>query len=66
MLHHMATILICYGGHFEPKMVAKIQKSSYLGEICIVRLGDTCNVLRYNNQYLYVAMHFVVYQILKI
>jgi hypothetical protein len=28
MLHHMATILVCYGGHFEPKMVAKIQKSS--------------------------------------
>jgi hypothetical protein len=28
MLHHMATILVCYGGHFEPKMAAKIQKSS--------------------------------------
>jgi hypothetical protein len=27
MLHHMATISVCYGGHFEPKMVAKIQKS---------------------------------------
>jgi hypothetical protein len=26
MLHHMATILVCYGGHFEPKMAAKIQK----------------------------------------
>jgi hypothetical protein len=25
MLHHMATILVCYGGHFEPKMAAKIQ-----------------------------------------
>ena len=33
MLHHMATILVCYGGHFEPKMSAKIQKSSDLGEI---------------------------------
>jgi hypothetical protein len=33
MLHHMATILVCYGGHFEQKMVAKIQKSSDLGEI---------------------------------
>jgi hypothetical protein len=33
MLHHMATILVCYGGHFESKMVAKIQKSSDLGEI---------------------------------
>jgi hypothetical protein len=29
----MATILVCYGGHFEPKMAAKIQKSSDLGEI---------------------------------
>jgi hypothetical protein len=75
MLHHMATILICYGGHFEPKMAAKIQKSSYLDEIwfasrlwstCIVRLGDICNVLHYSNQYLYVAMHFVVYQMLNI
>jgi hypothetical protein len=28
MLHHMATILVCYGGHFESKMAAKIQKSS--------------------------------------
>jgi hypothetical protein len=25
MLHHIATILVCYGGHFEPKMAAKIQ-----------------------------------------
>ena len=25
MLHHMATILVCYGGHFEPKMATKIQ-----------------------------------------
>jgi hypothetical protein len=23
MLHHMATILVCYSGHFEPKMAAK-------------------------------------------
>jgi hypothetical protein len=30
MLHHMATILVCYGGHFESKMAAKIQKSSDL------------------------------------
>jgi hypothetical protein len=27
------TILVCYGGHFEPKMAAKIQKSSDLDEI---------------------------------
>ena len=33
MLHHMATILVCYGGHFESKMAAKIQKSSDLGKI---------------------------------
>jgi hypothetical protein len=33
MLHHMATILVCSGGHFEPKMAPKIQKSSNLGEI---------------------------------
>jgi hypothetical protein len=33
MLHHNATILVCYGGHFEFKMTAKIQKSSDFGEI---------------------------------
>jgi hypothetical protein len=33
MLHHMATILVCYSGHFESKMVTKIQKSSDLGKI---------------------------------
>jgi hypothetical protein len=33
MLHHMATILVCYGGHFESKMAAKIKKSSDVGEI---------------------------------
>jgi hypothetical protein len=27
------TILVCYGGHFEPRMATKIQKSSDLGEI---------------------------------
>ena len=27
MLHHMATILVCYGGHFESKMAAKIKKN---------------------------------------
>jgi hypothetical protein len=26
MLHHIATISVCYGGHFESKMTAKIQK----------------------------------------
>ena len=35
MLHHMATILVCYGGHFESKMAAKIQKSSDLGKILL-------------------------------
>ena len=33
MLHHIATISVCYGGHFESNMTAKIQKSSDLGEI---------------------------------
>ena len=33
MLHHMATILVCYGGHFQSKMANKIQKSSDLDEI---------------------------------
>ena len=35
MQHHMATILVCYGGpeDFEPTMASKIQKSSDLGEI---------------------------------
>jgi hypothetical protein len=33
MLHHIATISVCYGGHFESKMTAKIPKSSDLGEI---------------------------------
>jgi hypothetical protein len=27
MLHHIATISVWYGGHFESKMTAKIQKS---------------------------------------
>jgi hypothetical protein len=33
MLHHIATISVYYGGQFESKMTAKIQKSSDLGEI---------------------------------
>jgi hypothetical protein len=33
MLHHMVTILVCYGSHFEEKMAAKIKQSSDLGEI---------------------------------
>jgi hypothetical protein len=28
MLHHIATISVCYGGHFDSKMTTKIQKSS--------------------------------------
>jgi hypothetical protein len=32
-MHHIAIISVCYGGHFESKMTAKIQKSSDLGEI---------------------------------
>jgi hypothetical protein len=33
MLDHMATMLVCYGGNFESKLAAKIQKSSDVGEI---------------------------------
>jgi hypothetical protein len=33
MLHHMATILVCYGSHFESKMATKISNSSDLGKI---------------------------------
>ena len=33
MLHHIATISVCYGGHFESKMTAKIPKFSDLDEI---------------------------------
>ena len=36
MLHHMATILVCYRGHFDCEMAAKIQKSSDLGKIWIL------------------------------
>jgi hypothetical protein len=25
MLHHIVTISVCYGGHFESKMTTKIQ-----------------------------------------
>jgi hypothetical protein len=32
MLHHMATMLVCYGCHFESKMADKIQKSSDLAK----------------------------------
>jgi hypothetical protein len=41
MLHHIATISVCYGGHFESKMTAKIQKSSDLGEIWYYYRHDT-------------------------
>jgi hypothetical protein len=52
MLHHMATILVYYGGHFESKMDTKIQKSSDLDEI------DFFN--------LYIGGHFEMAAILKI
>ena len=45
MLHHMATILVCYGGHFESKMAAKIQKSSNLGEIWFPRRFCSCELI---------------------
>ena len=47
MLHHMATILVCYGGHFEPKMAAKIQKSSDLGEIWFPSRLWCCELISY-------------------
>jgi hypothetical protein len=38
MLHHIATILVCYGSHFESKMATKIQESSDLGKIWFMML----------------------------
>jgi predicted transcriptional regulator len=35
MLQHMVPILVCYGGHYESKMAAKIQNSSDLRKIWI-------------------------------
>jgi len=36
--------LVCYGGHFESKLIAKIQKSSDLGKIWFPsRLYDVAN-----------------------
>ena len=32
MLHHMATILVCYGGHFESKMAVKIKNPPMLAK----------------------------------
>jgi hypothetical protein len=43
MLHHMATILVCYGSHFESKMATKIQKSSDLGKFCFQVDYDVAN-----------------------
>ena len=45
MLHHMAIILVCYGGHFESKMAAKIQKSSDLGKILFPRRLWCCELI---------------------
>jgi hypothetical protein len=45
MLHHMTTILVCYGGHFELKMAAKIQKSSDLGKICFPSSLCSCELI---------------------
>ena len=43
MLHHMATILVYY----ESKMVAKIQKSSDLGEICLPSRFSSCELISF-------------------
>ena len=45
MLHHMTTILVCYGGHFEFKMAAKIQKSSDLVKICFPSSLCSCELI---------------------
>jgi hypothetical protein len=47
MLHHIATISFCYGGHFESKMTAKIQKSSDLGEIFFPLFVATVATLKF-------------------
>jgi hypothetical protein len=39
MLHHMATILVCSGGHFESKMATKIQKSSDLAKFAFQKVA---------------------------
>ena len=45
MLHHMRTILVCYGGHFESKMAAKIQKLSDLGKIWFPSRFCSCKLI---------------------
>jgi hypothetical protein len=40
MLHHIVTISVCFGGHFESKMTAKIQKSFDLGDILCSELDE--------------------------
>jgi hypothetical protein len=45
MLHHMATILVCYDGHFESKMAAKIKKSSDLGQIWFPSRFCSCELI---------------------
>ena len=45
MLHHMATILVSYDGHFESKMATKVQKSSDLGEIWFPSRFCSCELI---------------------
>ena len=45
MLHHMATILVCTGGHFESKMTAKIKKSPDLGKIWFPSRFCSCELI---------------------
>jgi hypothetical protein len=45
MLHHMATILVCYGGILNPKWPPKIQKSSDLGKICFSSSLCSCELI---------------------
>jgi hypothetical protein len=43
MLHHIATISVCYGGHFESKMTAKIPQSSDLAKFGFQVYYDVAN-----------------------
>jgi hypothetical protein len=45
MLHHMATFLVSYGGHFESIMAAKIQKTSDLGKIWFPNRSWSCELI---------------------
>jgi hypothetical protein len=43
MLHHIVTILVCYGGHFESKMTAKYRNPSIWAKFCFQVDYDVAN-----------------------